>query len=277
VDRNPQIQMPGINVGVSSRRVRELIVQQSWLAKVGHIGSCLSVADIVLALYDSVLRIPKLDAPDRDRFILSKGHAALALYAVLYLKGWISEETLNTYCRDGSLLGAHPDRALKGIDFSTGTLGHGLSFGAGAALAARLQGSPRRAFVLVSDGECNEGSIWEAAMFSAHRRLANLVVIIDANGQQALGYTDQVMNLSPLAERWRAFGWDAYEVDGHDAKAMSDVITGLNTASGPPHVLVANTISGKGVSFMERQIKWHYWIMSEEEYRQALDEVQSAT
>jgi transketolase len=244
---------------------------------VGHIGSCLSVADIVLALYDSVLGISRLDDPDRDRFILSKGHAALALYAVLYLKGWISEETLNTYCRDGSLLGAHPERALKGIDFSTGTLGHGLSFGAGAALAARLQGSPRRAFVLVSDGECNEGSIWEAAMFSAHHRLANLVVIVDTNGQQALGFTDQVMNLSPLAEHWRAFGWDAHEVDGHDVKAISDVINGLNTTGGPPHVLVANTISGKGVSFMERQIKWHYWIMSEEEYRQALDEVQSAT
>jgi transketolase len=269
--------MPGINVGVSPRRVRELILQQSWQAKAGHIGSCLSVADIVLALYDSVLRISTLDDPDRDRFIMSKGHAALALYAVLHLKGWISEETLSTYCRDGSLLGAHPDRALKGIDFSTGTLGHGLSFGAGAALAARLQRSPRRVFVLVSDGECNEGSVWEAAMFSAHHRLANLVVIIDTNGQQALGYTDQVMNLSPLAERWRAFGWDAHEVDGHDVKAISAAIAALDTASGPPHVLVANTISGKGVSFMERQIKWHYWVMSAEEYRQALDEVRSAT
>ena len=190
--------MPGVNVAITPRKVRELIVQQSWQAKVGHIGSCLSVADIVLALYESVLRISTLDDPDRDRFIMSKGHAALALYAVLYLKGWISEETLNTYCRDGSLLGAHPDRALKGIDSSTGSLGHGLSYGAGAALAARLQGSPRRTFVLVSDGECNEGSIWETAMFSAHHRLANLVVIIDTNGQQALGYTNQVMNLPPL-------------------------------------------------------------------------------
>ena len=164
--------------------------------------------------------------------------------------------------------------ALRGVDFSTGSLGQGLSMGAGAALAARLQDSSRRAFVLVSDAECNEGSLWEAVMFAAHHRLANLVAIVDVNGQQALGYTEQVLNLSPLADRWRAFGWDVHEVDGHDVAELAQTLSGLDTASGPPHVLVARTVFGKGVSFMERQIKWHYWPMSDEEHRQALGEVE---
>lgn len=269
--------MPRTNADLSPRKVRELVIEQSWRAGVGHIGSALSVVDIVHALHNSVLRIFTPDDPDRDRFVLSKGHAALALYAVLYLKGWMSEETINTYCRDGSLLGTHPDRVLKGVDFSSGTLGHGLSFGAGAALAARLQRSRRRVFVLLSDGECNEGSVWESVMFSAHHRLSNLTVVVDDNGQQALGYTKDVVNLCPLAERWRAFGWDVHDVDGHDAGAISDTIATLDFTSGPPHALIARTVCGKGVSYMERQIKWHYWVMSEEEYRQALDEVRSTS
>jgi transketolase len=146
--------------------------------------------------------------------------------------------------------------------------------GAGAALAARMQGASRRTFVLVSDAECNEGALWEAVMFAAHHRLANLVAIVDLNGQQALGYTDDVMSLSPMAARWRAFGWDVHEIDGHDVAGLQQTIAGLDTTDGPPHVLVARTIFGKGVSYMERQIKWHYWPMSDEEYRQALDEIQ---
>ena len=242
-------------------------------AHVGHIGSALSIADIVSALYESVLRISDPDLPDRDRFILSKGHAALALYAALFLKGWLSEATLNTYCADGSLLGVHPERALKGIDFCSGSLGQGLPIGAGAALAARLQQSKRRVFVLVSDAECDEGALWEAVMFSAHHHLSNLIAIVDLNGQQALGYTNLVLDLSPLAERWRAFGWDVHEVDGHNIDEMVSTISDLNTLSGPPHVLIAHTVFGKGVSYMEHQIKWHYWPMSEAEYRQALAEV----
>lgn len=258
---------------ISSRKIKRIILDQSKRAHVGHIGSALSIADIIAALYGSVLCIPDPDDPDRDRFVLSKGHAALAVYAALFLKGWLTEETLNTYCADGSLLGAHAEHALKGVDFSTGSLGHGLSMGAGAALAARLQHSSRRVFVLVSDAECNEGSLWEAVMFAAHHRLANLIAIIDLNGQQAFGYTDQVLSLTPMAERWRAFGWDVQEVNGHDVKAITETIAGLETASGPPHVLVAHTVFGKGVSYMERQIKWHYWPMSDAEYRQALEEI----
>ncbi|MGB9178693.1 MAG: transketolase [Pyrinomonadaceae bacterium] len=260
---------------ISSRAVRQIILEQSKRANVGHIGSALSVADIIAALYEEVLRVADPDDSDRDRFILSKGHAALALYAALFLKGWMTEEMLNTFCEDASLLSVHPERSLKGVDFSTGSLGHGLSMGAGAALAARLQGSPRRVFCLVSDAECNEGSLWEAVMFAAHHRLSNLVAIIDLNGQQALGYTDEVLLLSPMSEKWRAFGWDVHEVDGHDRVALAETIANLNTTDGPPHVLVARTVFGKGVSYMESQIKWHYMPVSEEEYKQAIEEIEA--
>jgi transketolase len=231
------------------------------------------VVDVLAALYGAVLHIPAPDDPERDRFILSKGHAVLALYAVLHLKGLLEAKDLETYCGDTSLLGSHPEHALTGIDFSTGSLGHGLSFGAGVALGARMQGSPRRAFVLISDAECNEGSLWEAVMFAAHHRLANLVAVVDANGQQALGYTDDVLSLAPLAERFRAFGWDARDVDGHDVDGLVAAFRDLDCTQGPPHVLVARTTFGKGVSFMERQIKWHYWPMSDEEFARAMAEV----
>jgi len=256
-----------------SQDIRRIILEQSKRAHVGHIGSALSIADIVAALYDDILRLPAPEDPERDRFVLSKGHAALALYAALHLKGWLSEASLNTYCGDETLLGVHPEHALRGVDFCTGSLGHGLSIAAGAALAARLQGSSRRAFVLVSDAECNAGSLWEAVMFAAHHQLANLVAIVDLNGQQALGYTAEVLSLEPLAERWRAFGWNVHEVDGHDRLALRETISSLDTVAGVPHVLIARTVFGKGVSFMESRIKWHYWPMSETEYQQALQEI----
>jgi transketolase len=264
-----------IESSLTPYRVRRLILEHAKLANVGHIGCALSVVDIMCALYGSVLRIPAPEHQERDRFVLSKGHAALALYTVLFLKGWISEDDLSTYCADGTLLGVHPERALRGVDFCSGSLGQGLSIGAGCALAARLQRSSRRVFVLVSDGECNEGSLWEATMFAAHHRLSNLVAIVDLNGQQALGYTRQVMDLSPLAARWRAFNWDTHEVDGHNIAQMTDTIAGLDTTSGPPHVLVARTIFARGVSFMENQIKWHYWPMSDVEYLTALAEIEA--
>jgi transketolase len=260
---------------MESVQIRRIILQQAKRARVGHIGSALSVADIISSLYGSVLRIPDPEHPDRDRFILSNGHSALALYAALYLKGWLSFENLVTYCTDNTLLGVHPECKVKGIDFCTGSLGHGLTYGAGAALGARLQRSQRRIYVLLSDGECNEGSVWEAVMFSAHHNLSNLIVIIDLNGQQAFGYTDQVINLNPMIERWKAFGWDANEVDGHNVKELTRKINSLNTTSGPPHVIIAKTVLGKGVSFMEHQIKWHYWPMSEEEYQQAINEIET--
>jgi transketolase len=260
---------------ISPAAIRRIILEQSHRARVGHIGSALSIADIVAALYSGVLRIKAVDDPQRDRFVLSKGHAALAVYAALHLAGRMSAEQLNTYCGDDSLLGVHPEHTLPGIDFCTGSLGQGLSFGTGAALAARLDGSSRRVVVLMSDAECNEGSVWEAAMFASHHRLANLLAIVDANGQQALGYTKDVLDLSPLADRWRAVGWDAREVDGHDIDAIADEAW-WDGCPGRPMAIIARTVFGKGVSFMERQIKWHYWPMSDGEFRQAIGEIGAA-
>lgn len=258
---------------VSGQAIRRIILEQSKRANVGHIGSELSVADILAALYGRVLRIDDPEAPDRDRFVLSKGHAALALYAALHLRGWLTTADLDTYCADDSLLGVHPEHALPGVDFSTGSLGQGLSVGAGTALAAKLQGSSRRAFVLLSDAECNEGAVWEAVMFARHRRLSNLIAIVDLNGQQALGYTADVLDLSPLGDRWQAFGWDVHTVDGHDVSEIERTIADLDTASGPPHVLIARTTFGKGVSYMESQIAWHYLPMSDAQFAQAMAEV----
>lgn len=260
---------------MESVQIRRIILQQAKRARVGHIGSALSVADIIASLYGSALRISDPDDPDRDRFILSNGHSAMALYAALHLKGWMSSDSLDTYCSDDTLLGVHPECKLKGVDFCTGSLGHGLSYGAGSALAARLQESKRRAFVLLSDGECNEGSVWEAIMFAAHHNLSNLIGIVDLNGQQAFGYTRHVLDLDPLIERWKAFGWDAHEVNGHDVKELTEKIESFDTTSGPPHVIIAKTVLGKGVSFMEGQIKWHYWPMSDDEYRRAMNEIEN--
>ena len=256
--------------------IRRTILEQSMRARVGHIGSALSIADIIAALYSRVLHISDPGDPHRDRFILSKGHAVLAVYAALFARGWITEEELNTYCGEGSLLGVHPEHVLKGIDFSTGSLGQGLSFGAGAALAARLQKEERRVFVLISDAECNEGSVWESAMFAAHHQLSNLICILDLNGQQALGYCKDVLNLELMGQRWRSFGWDVQEADGHDVEKIAASIARVDTIKGPPHLIIAKTTFGKGVSFMEGRIKWHYWPMSEQEYRQALAEQPAA-
>ncbi len=257
--------------------IRRLILEQSKRANVGHIGSCLSVADIIGALYGGVLNIPEPEDRDRDRFVLSKGHAALALYAALHLRGWMSAAELDTFCGNASRLGVHPEHVVPGVDFSTGSLGHGLSYGAGAALGARLLGSGRRVFVLLSDAECNEGATWEAIMFAAHHRLANLVAIVDLNGQQALGYTRDVLDLADMPDRWRAFGWEVRQVGGHDEKRLGEVMSELNTVSGRPHVVMAETVFGSGVSFMEHQIPWHYLPMSDEQYRQALQEVDDVT
>jgi len=265
--------MPKDSFGGFATQVRQIILQQSKKAHIGHIGSSLSIADIISVLYEQVLKIKFTNDPDRDRFILSKGHAALALYAALHVKGWLSQEMLETYCQDNTLLGVHPERALSGVDFGTGSLGMGMSYATGAALAARLQKSSRKVFVLVSDAECNEGIIWEAAMFAAHHKLSNLYLIVDLNGQQALGYTKNVLDLAPLAEKWQAFGWDVHEVNGHDGKEIINIIETCEENTSQPHVIIARTTFGKGVSFMENEIKWHYWPMSEVEYEQALQEV----
>jgi len=208
--------------------------------------------------------------------VLSKGHAALALYAALELTGRLPAGTLGTYCADGSLLGVHPERELAGVDFSTGSLGQGLPMAVGAALAGRLEGSPRRVFAILSDAELNEGVVWEAAMFAAHHELGRLVVLVDVNGQQALGRTADVLDLGDVCARWAGFGWDARDVDGHDTAALTTAIAGLDLDGPRPHVLVAHTTFGRGVSFMEGRIEWHYLPMSAEEHLRALAELEAA-
>jgi len=274
---------------LTAKGIRQIVLRESKRANVGHIGPCLCVADILCVLYGSVLRIGSPGDPDRDRFVLSKGHAALALFATLALKGWIPESSLETFCGDNSLLGVHPDAALPGVDFSTGSLGQGICMAVGAALAARLQGSERRVFCLISDGECNEGSTWEAAMFAAHHELDNLTVILDLNGQQAFGSTRDVLDCSNMAERWRSFGWRTTEVDGHSHPELLDALTRDGSQSGErgrPHIVLARTTFGKGVSYMEQgvpltqthlpvhPINWHYLPMSDAEYRIAVSEIE---
>lgn len=242
-------------------------------AGVGHIGSSLCIVEILAALYGGILNLPSPSHPDRDRFVLSKGHAALALYAALHLKGWVTKEQLASFCADGTHFGVHPEPCVAGIDFGTGSLGQGLTFATGAALAGRRQQSRRRAFVLMSDAELNEGSVWEAIMFAAHHKLSNLVAIVDLDRQQAFGYTRDVIDLSPVSARWSAFGWDVKEVDGHDVHAIADAINTFDYSGNKPHVLIAHTTFGKGVSFMEGLIKWHYSPLSAEEFRRAMAEV----
>ena len=259
---------------ITSYKIRKIILEESKRAHVGHIASALSIADIIAVLFEHVLYLPGTKHPDRDRFILSKGHAALVLYAALYLKDILTRDQLATYCSDGTLLGVHPEYQLDGVDFSTGSLGQGLAFGAGVALAARLSGAAYRVFVLVSDAECNEGSLWETIMFAAHHNLSNLVAIVDNNGQQALGKTKDVIDLNPLGEKWRIFGWNIHEVDGHNVSDLHNIFCGLDLQSGSPHVVIANTIAGKGISFMEGKVAWHYLPLSDDQYAQAVKELE---
>jgi transketolase len=253
--------------------IRRTTIDQSKRANVGHIGSALSIADILAALFAGPLA--NVDAGDRDRhrLVLSKGHAVLALYGALHACGRLSDAQLDTYCADGSHLAGHPEHVLEGVDFSTGSLGQGLSMAAGAALGARLQGSERLVFTVMSDAECNEGSVWEAAMFAAQHRLSRLVAIIDVNGQQALGYTRDVLDLEPLAARWESFGWDVHEVDGHDVRELGAAVQALRVDDGAPHVVLARTVAGKGVKFMENRIEWHYLPQTDAEYALALAEL----
>jgi transketolase len=272
-----------MNQRIDPVAIRRIVLEQSKRANVGHIGSCLCITEILCALYGAVLRISSPSDPERDRFVLSKGHAALSLYAVLALKGWISEESLNTFCGDDSVLGVHPESQVPGVDFCSGSLGQGLSLATGAALAARMQGSNRRVYCLMSDAECNEGSTWEAVMFAAQYRLGNLTAIVDLNGQQALGLTRDVIDMSNMAERWRAFGWEAVEVNGHSLPGLTGA---LSQSAAGPRVLIAKTTFGKGVSYMEQgvpltqthlplqPINWHYLPMSDLEYEKALAELE---
>jgi transketolase len=242
--------------------VRCQILERIAAAGKGHIGGSLSCADILVALYQGgVLRYRPGDPAwtDRDRLIFSKGHAVEALYAVLCQAGFLSLETLESYGRDGGILGGHPDRNIPGVEVSTGSLGHGVSVGAGWAIAARRQQQDFLTFVLLGDGECYEGSVWEGAQFAAHHRLANLVAIVDRNRQITVDDTEDCNAFEPFADKWRAFGWEVREVDGHSFPALLDALRDVRSRSSDrPLVVIAQTRKGKGVSFMESAVGWHH-------------------
>lgn len=254
--------------------IRQHILRQSRRANVGHIGSCLSIVELLIAI-EQVISVPSPTHADRDRMVLSKGHAALALYGALCVRGVLSEKDLESFFQEGTHFGVHPEIGVPGIDFATGSLGQGLGVAAGAALAAKLQDSARKVFVIMSDAEMNEGSVWEAAMFAAQHRLGNLAALVDVNGQQAFGFTKDVLNLHPLANKWQEFGWAVHEVDGHDVPQLVETLQALSPV-GPPHVILAKTTFGKGVSYMEGEIPWHYLPMNEEQFAQAMREVGGA-
>ncbi len=259
-----------------AKKIRRHIITMVGKAGSGHPGGSLSSVEIVSALYFKVLRHRPGDPQwaDRDRFILSKGHAAPVLYAVLAECGYFPVEELMTLRQLGSRLQGHADRtATAGVEMSSGSLGQGLSFGIGVALAGRLNNRHYRTYVLLGDGECDEGQVWEAAMAAAHFKLDSLVAIVDNNGQQIDGWNCDVMNLEPLNQKWAAFGWQVFEVDGHDFSALLAAFDEARRIKGQPAVIIAHTIKGKGVSFMENQAAFHGKAPSAEEVEQALKEL----
>lgn len=258
--------------------IRKHIVRMIAKAGSGHTAPALSCADIISALYFSVLRLDPNDPQweERDRFILSKGHGCAAQYAALAEKGFFPVEVLDTFCRLDSILGGHPDMLkVPGVEASTGSLGHGLSIGVGMAIAGKVDRKGYRVFVLLSDGENDEGAVWEAAMAANHYRLDNLIAIIDRNRLQCDGWTKDVMNPEPLADKWRSFGWFVQEINGHDMNEILDALDVATATRRRPTVLVANTVKGKGVSFMENSVDWHYRAPTAEEAAQALRELES--
>jgi transketolase len=268
---------PLVELRAMADAVRRSILQQSFKAGVGHIGSCLSVADILTVLWGKTMRLPGTDDPDRDLFVLCKGHAALGLYGAMRAAGVLDEATFQSFCQDGSPLGIHPEFGVPGVEVTTGSLGQGLSVACGLALAQRMRRSPGRVFALLSDAECNEGQVWEAVQFAAHQGLDNLIAVIDCNGMQALGATSGILDMSPMSRRWEAFGWQADDVDGHDVDALSDAFDAIPALSRRPTVVCARTVLGKGVSFMESQLEWHYRNLSPELAAMALEEVENAS
>jgi transketolase len=255
----------------TARGIRRVVLTSSRRANRGHVGSALSVAELVAGVLHA-LDLRGRDGKDPDTFVLSKGHAALAWYAGLQERGLLAPGTLDRYCADGSRLFTHPDHRVPGVRFSTGSLGLGISYAVGSALAARLRGSRRRTVVLVSDAELDCGLTWEALMFAAHHRLDRLQVLVDVNGSQAFGATRDVINLEPLAPRFRAFGFDVDEIDGHDVRQVKGALA-FRKAGRRPRVTLARTRLGRGVSFMEGRLEWHYLPLTEDQYRRALREV----
>lgn len=261
-----------------AQRLRAHVLRMVYQAKASHVGSCLSMADLVAALYGGVLRVrpDQPDWPDRDFFILSKGHAAAMVYAALAERGFFDPSWLDAYCKDGAMLAGHIMRhGVPGVEAATGSLGHGLSIGCGLALAATHDGRASRAFVMLSDGELDEGSNWEAILFAGARGLDNLVAIVDYNKIQSFGRVSEVLDLAPLADKWRAARWAVREIDGHDHNQIQTALSELPLERGRPTVIIAHTIKGKGVSFMEDQLLWHYRSPTSDELTAALQEVEA--
>lgn len=258
-----------------ARFIRRETIRLISIAKVGHYASAFSCAEILATLYYGVMRLRpgEPDWPDRDRFMFGKGHAAVALYPILADYGYIPEHILNGYTRIGNPLGDHPDMTrVAGVDFSSGSIGHALSAGLGMVLAGRVQDRSFNSYVLMGDGEQNEGQVWEAAMSAAHHQAGRLIGIVDRNRYCLDGEVDEVMGIEPLANKWAAFGWDVHEVDGHDVRALLDVFTRLAQRESPtqPALVIAHTIKGKGVPFMESEIGWHLGFLSPQDEERAL-------
>ena len=264
-----------VNLKKLGNKLRSQVLKMSHEAKASHVGSSLSIADLLAVLYSRIMRFdPAMpDWPLRDRFILSKGHACAAVYSVLAEKGFFPKNWLDTYKDDGSPLPKHISHCVPGVEASTGSLGHGLAIGSGMALAGKRDRLNYRVFVLLSDGECDEGSTWEAALFGPHHKLDNLVAIIDYNKLQAFGRTKEVLDLEPLAAKWQAFGWSAREIDGHNFENILDALLQVPWTKGKPSCIIAHTVKGKGVSFMEDQLIWHYYNPNKEQLEQALKEL----
>ncbi|GCL36914.1 putative N-terminal subunit of transketolase [Sphaerospermopsis reniformis] len=261
-----------------AQQIRKHALRMTSLGKSSHIGSVFSIADILAVLYGEILQVdpqnPTWSA--RDRFILSKGHAGAGVYAVLAERGFFPVEKLNTHYQDGSDLSGHVShKGIPGVEFSTGSLGHGLPVGAGMAYRAKLDDLSHRVFVLLSDGECDEGSNWEAILFAAHHHLDNLVAIIDYNKLQSITTIKETLNLEPFADKWRSFGWAVQEIDGHDHSAIQSACLKIPFELGIPNCIIAHTTKGKGVSFMEDSVLWHYRSAQGEEYEKALQELNS--
>jgi len=264
------------NFQTLSKKLRRRILELVYRTGSPHIGSSFSCVDILIALYWQMMSISPEDPSNanRDRFILSKGHGCPALYAVLAEKGFLSGTDLHGFAKDGGTFEQHPRRDIqKGIEVSSGSLGHGLSIGIGMALAARSDSRNFITYVLLGDGELNEGSVWEAAMFAAQHSLDNLVAIVDYNKMQALGFSKDIIDLNPLCEKWSSFGWCCKEVDGHNVVDLQRTLREVPFLKGKPSIVVAHTMKGKGVSFMENSLLWHYRCPDDEEYAMAIKEL----
>ena len=260
--------------------IRRHGVEMTHISQGSHIGAIMSVADILAVLYSGIANVTPANIKSdlRDRVVLSKGHAGAAIYAALAERGFFPVEELKTHYANGSRLSGHVShKGIPGVEFSTGSLGHGVCVGAGIALAAKLDKKDYKTFVIVGDGECDEGSVWEMALFANHFKLNGLVVIIDHNKMQSLDFCENTLALSPFADKWKAFGWNVLDIDGHNHEELFDAMTKAKQSVDKPTVIIANTIKGKGVSFMENDILWHYRFPHDgEEYDGALKELNLA-